>query len=575
MGPAMAAEGAAAGPASAGAALVARRIARRTPLESIYGFGSVFAKGLRDSRWAILGTGIGLGLLAFFTASQVAIQFPTAADRLGLVATSQELPAVMVGMLGDPINVDKLGGFLSWRFTNFLPIILGIWSILALSGTLASEARRGSLDLLVTTPLSRTRIAVSKLAVHLVGLVLATLLLSALTALSGLLFARLPGDEISFVDSLSQYAGVTLSALVAGGIAFALAPVLGRVPAAGVAAVALFGAYVVNSYASLVPLLDSIRGVSWFGWIAGHRPLAGVSDPVPVLALAAVVAVLLGLGVAAFVRRDVGGSLNVPAPRLSERGLGVRGPAGRSFAGRLPASVLWGLGIGLYGLIIASSASTFADALAQIPGIQRMIEQFYPGLDFTSSPAFLQLAFVGFGLLMLGLVAVVLVSGWTSDEREKRLDLVLSAPLRRRAWAVRSGFGAQAALAVTSLIVALLLAAGAAIDGSSPAEPFVGGVVAGLYAAAIAGAGIAAAGLVSPTAGIAVAALLAVGSYLLDFIGAALRLPDVVLDLALSRHLGRPMLGEYDWIGLGVCAMLAVGGVFVAAWGLERRDLRG
>ena len=139
----------------AGAALVARRIERHGVLERIYGFGSVFAKGLRDSRWAILGSGLGLGLLAFFTASQVAIQFPTAADRLGLVATSQDLPPVLVGMLGDPINVDKLGGFLSWRVTNLLPVILGIWSILALSGTLASEARRGSLDLLVVTPLSR------------------------------------------------------------------------------------------------------------------------------------------------------------------------------------------------------------------------------------------------------------------------------------------------------------------------------------------------------------------------------------------------------------------------------------
>jgi ABC-2 type transport system permease protein len=560
---------------AAGAAVVARRIARRTPLEPIYGFGSVFAKGLRDSRWAIVGSGLGLGLIAFFTASQVAIQFPTAADRLQLVATSQDLPAVLVGMLGDPINVDTLGGFLSWRVTNLLPVILGLWSILALSGTLASEARRGSLDLLLVTPLGRPRVAISKVAVHLVGLTLATLLLTALTTLAGAVFARLPGDEISFIDSLSQYAGVALSALVAGAIAFALAPILGRVPAAGIAAVALFAAFVINSYAALVPLLDSIRGVSWFGWIAGHRPLAGVSDPLPVLALAAVSTALLAIGLVAFIRRDVGGTLNVPAPRLSERGLGIRGPAGRSFAGRLPASVLWGLGIGLYGLIIASSASTFAQALAEIPGIQRLIEQFYPGLDFTSSAAFLQLSFLSFALLMLGLVAVVLVSGWTSDERDKRLDLVLSAPIRRRTWALRSGFGAQAALAVTVVIVALMLALGAALDGSEPVPPLIGGLVAGLYAAAIAGAGFAAAGLLSPTAGVAVASALAVGSYLLDFIGSALRLPDVVLDLALSRHLGRPMLGEYDVIGLAVCALLAVGGVVVAAWGLERRDLKG
>lgn len=558
---------------SAGAAAVARRIAEHGPLERFYGFGTVFAKGLRDSRWAVLGAGLGLGLLAFFTASQVAIQFPTAADRLGLVATSRELPAVLVGMLGDPINVDRLGGFLSWRVTNFLPIILGLWSVLALSGTLASEARRGSLDFLGVTPLSRVRIAVSKVGVHLAGLAIAALLLTVLTWLSGTVWARLPGDDIGLLDSLSHFGGLTLAALVPGALAFSLAPALGRTAAAGLGVVALFAAYIINSYASLVPALDAIRGASWFGWTAGHRPLAGVSDSIPVVVVGILAGALLVAGVLAFVRRDVGGAVNLPSFRLSERGLGLRGPGGRSFAGRIPASVLWGLGIGLYGLIIASSTRTFSDALLQIPGIQRMVEQFYPDLDFTSSAAFLQLAFMGFGLLMLGLAAVVLVSGWTSDERERRLDMVLSVPLDRREWALRSGFGALAALAVMTIIVALLLAAGAALDGSSPGGPFVGGVVAGIYAAAVAGVGIAVAGLVSPTAGVGAASTLVVGSYLLDFIGSALRLPAIVLDLALTRHLGRPMLGEFDAIGIAACLALAVGGVVVGAWGLGRRDL--
>ena len=234
----------------------------------------------------------------------------------------------------------------------------------------------------------------------------------------------------------------------------------------------------------------------------------------------------------------------MPSLRLSERGLGIRGPAGRSFAGRLPASVLWGLGIGLYGLIIASSASTFAKALSEIPGIQRMIEQFYPGMDFTTSAAFLQLAFVGFGLLMLGLVAVVLVSGWTSDEREKRLDLVLAAPLRRRTWALRSGFGAQAALAVTVLIVALLLALGAAWMAPRRSPRSSAASSPGSTRPRSPAPGSASRAWCRRPRGSRSASVLAVGSYLLDFIGGALQLPAVVLDLALSRHLGRRCLAS-------------------------------
>ena len=83
------------------------------------------------------------------------------------------------------------------------------------------------------------------------------------------------------------------------------------------------------------------------------------------------------------------------------------------------------------------------------------------------------------------------------------------------------------------------------------------------------------AGVFSPTVGLAAAAGIAVGSYLLDFIGGALRLPSVLLDLSLSRHLGQPMLGRFDWPGLALCAILAIGGVALGAWGLQRRDLKG
>ena len=557
------------------AADVARRIARRSALDPIFGFGSVFGKTLRDSRWAVLATGLGAGLIVFATASQVALQFPTAQDRLTLVATSQELPAVFRGLLGDPINVDRLGGFLSWRITSFLPIIVGLWSILALSGTLAGEARRGSLDFLVTTPLSRVRLATEKAAAHLTGLVVATILLSVLTWLGGLVFARLPGDEISVVDSLSQFAGVTATALVPGALAFLLAPVLGRVPAAGIGVAALFAAYIVNSYASLVPILGQIRGLSWFGWTANHRPLAGASDPVSVVAVAGLGLGLIVAGIAVFTRRDIGSTVALPIRRIGESRLGLRGPAGRSFASRLPAALAWGAGIGAYGAVIAASATVFAEQISKLPGIDRMIEQFYPGIDFTSSSGFLQLAFFGFGLLLLGLAATESVSGWTSDEREKRLDLILSAPISRFAWAMRSGAGVLAAIGVMTFIAAVLVAVGALADGSAPWAPFLGVLAAGLYSAAIAGVGIALAGLFSPTVGLAGAAAIAVGSYLLDFIGGALRLPPVVLDLALSRHLGEPMLGRFDWPGLAICAVLAVGGVALGAWGLQRRDLKG
>ena len=46
-----------------------------------------------------------------------------------------------------------------------------------------------------------------------------------------------------------------------------------------------------------------------------------------------------------------------------------------------------------------------------------------------------------------------------------------------------------------------------------------------------------------------------------------------VLDLSLYRHLGQPMAGVFDPVGIAAATVLAVGGLLVGAWGLRRRDL--
>jgi hypothetical protein len=67
--------------------------------------------------------------------------------------------------------------------------------------------------------------------------------------------------------------------------------------------------------------------------------------------------------------------------------------------------------------------------------------------------------------------------------------------------------------------------------------------------------------------------LLALTFFLLDIIGSILNLPEPVLDLALNRHLGQPMIGIYDWPDMAACAVLAIGGVVVCAIGMRRRDI--
>lgn len=194
----------------------------------LLGLGSVFGKGMRDGRRTILIIGGLMAVLVAVTASQVALEYNTAAERLALAAQMAALPEIFQGMLGDPIRIDTLGGFLSWRTYGFLPVMVGIWSVVALSGVLAGELARGSLEVLAGGPISRRRLALEKLGSHVAALALVVVILAAATYGSLVAFGNLPGDQVGLAAVLGQHAWVFLATLAPGAVAFAIAPLVGR-----------------------------------------------------------------------------------------------------------------------------------------------------------------------------------------------------------------------------------------------------------------------------------------------------------------------------------------------------------
>ncbi|HYN70504.1 MAG TPA: ABC transporter permease subunit [Candidatus Eisenbacteria bacterium] len=541
----------------------------------IYGFGSIFGKTLRDSRRALL---LVVAFLTFFVlvgAAAIASAFGTPETRQEMVALATTLPSVFQGLLGRPVGLETLGGLIEWRYYSVIFLLFPIWSILALSGTLAGEADRGSLDLLLTSPFSRRRVALEKLTAHLVALAIAMVVLALILWACGLAFAPLPGDEIPLGAAAAYALFSGLLILVPGSIAFAAAPFLGRGAAAGLAAVAMVVAYFVNGFRSSIPAFESLTPLSWYAWTAEHIPLAGQYDWPSLVPVALLIAALLTLGLVAFERRDVGITVHVPAPHLPGLLVGLRGPMGRSFGERFPAAVAWGLGIGLYVLIIASSSSQLADMIRNTPTLETIMGFLYPDIDYGSVGGVLQLVFLDFGLIVFGLAAATLVGGWASDEASGRLDVLLSAPLSRASWLVRSGLGVFAAIVLASAIVALGTAVGAAAQGSDVVTPTLGAFVLALYGLAWAGVGIAVGGLVRPSLAAPTVAVLTVGTFLITLFATALKLPDWVAELALSSHYGKPFTGDWDPVGIGVSLALAFGGLAVGAWGLSRRDLRG
>lgn len=548
-------------------------LVRSRPWSRVIGLASIFGKTLRDSQRPALVVGFLGGLFMLATAAPIAAEFDTLEKRQVLVRSMTALPAVFRGLLGEAINIETLGGFISWRVGNVIPVLLGLWSVIALSGTLAGEAAKGSLDLLVSTPHGRRSIALQKVAGHVTALVGALLIAAVLLYLAGQIFATLPGDEIPFDAALGQVTLYGLLMLAAGSIAFAVAPVVGRSKAVGVGLIALFGMYLVSSYSTLSPTLEAIGPLSWYAWTSGHRPIAGVTDWPSVGLLAVVVVGLLAIGVTVFERRDIGAVAPLRWLRIPGLPRGTSGPFARLLSDLGPAALGWGAGVGVYAALIASSASALTDVLNQTPGLTDYIRIIYPDIDLSQPSGILQLAFFAFASLMAGLAGATFLAAWASDENERRLDVVLSTPVSRAGWAIRSGLAVLAAIAMLVMVLGLFVVVAVGSQGGDIGAPVAGSAILGLAASGFAGVGFAAGGLVRSSLAAPVTAAVVIATFVLDTLGSALDLPDVILDLSIYRHLGQPMAGTYDAVGIVAAAILAVGGVLIGAWGLQRRDV--
>ena len=128
---------------------------------------------LRLSRWAIVGWIRFLVLYSFL----IIWIYPLLAENEGMALYVQSMPEEVLNSIGlTPEIVDDLfaeGGFSfeGWLATEYLawwPIMVGIYAFMFCSGIVAREAERGTMELLLSQPVSRSRIVSSKLLGFLV-----------------------------------------------------------------------------------------------------------------------------------------------------------------------------------------------------------------------------------------------------------------------------------------------------------------------------------------------------------------------------------------------------------------------
>jgi ABC-2 type transport system permease protein len=224
------------------------------------------------------------------------------------------------------------------------------------------------------------------------------------------------------------------------------------------------------------------------------------------------------------------------------------------------------------GALLASLVGPFADQIGKDPNLSKSFASIFPGYDFATAGSWLQL-YAELLYIAAGLAAATFVSKWASDETDGRLEEVLAVPMTRARWVIAGGVGAMLAVVVTTVLLAAGIGLGAAAGGATAGDAIVGTASLGLYAAAIVGVGVAVGGLWRTSLAAEIAALVVVATYLVDLLAPPLNLPDWVHQLALTAHLGQPMIGQWNLAGVAACVVIAAGGILLGAWGMDRRDV--
>jgi ABC-2 type transport system permease protein len=426
----------------------------------------------------------------------------------------------------------------------------------------------------LATGKSRRRVALEKLSGHLLGVLIAVIVAFVALAIAGSAFAVLPGDEISLTSAFGYALWLGLLALAAGGLAFALAPFIGRGAAAGIAGFVAFAGFILNGYQNPVPELAPFANLTWWGWTSNHVALSGVYDWPSVALVAGVVVGLLAIGVGAFARRDIGVTTALPTPSLPRFLRGLGGPLSRAISANLPGAIAWGLGVGLFGLVLGGSARGFMDQLRESPQFMQILSTVFPGIDYASAGGFLQLLFVEFGVVLAGLAAATFVAGWASDETSGRLEMLLATPLSRARWAIAGGLAMLVNVAVFVALTAVGIGIGVATSDGDLATPLAGSLILGVYGAALVGMGHAVGGVLGTRFAAPAVVLFVLVTWFVQLVGPLLGLPEIVRQAALTAHYGQPMVGAWNWGGVAASAAIAVVGIALGAWGFARRDLR-
>jgi ABC-2 type transport system permease protein len=259
---------------------------------------TIFNHSLRRLLWQILGWGITLGLVTLYL---MWIYKPMISQQAQLANLFKAYGQEMLSFFGGAADFISPGGYLDFGFFSYMPVVAGIFVILIGSGLLVADEEKGTLDLVLAHPLSRTALFFGQLLAFIAATV-AILLLTWAGFACGL---PLAGLDTTIWKMLLPHLSLLATLFLFGSLNLFLSLILpSRSAAASLSGFLLVASYVVTSLARVNDKLTEINKISPLKYYQGGHAVNGLDwnaflGALGVSLLFALIAWLL------FLRRDI------------------------------------------------------------------------------------------------------------------------------------------------------------------------------------------------------------------------------------------------------------------------------
>jgi ABC-2 type transport system permease protein len=483
-------------------------------------------------------------------------------EELAALRDMVDIPA-FEAMMGRYVRPDTVEGLVLSRW-GWLAILAVVWGMLAAAKLFRGAEETGHLEPLRAGVISARGLLLSGLA----ALFTTHLIFAVAIAV---------GHSAGGMDAATSWATggamALLTAIFATGVALTSQLVATRRRAVGIVGIALGVTLGVRVVAAASATPDWMWWATPFGWIGFLHEIDQARGQV-LVSLSLLLAVLL-VAALSTARRDLHtGLLDSGEEATGRVGRPLRSQTALAVRLTVAPTRTWGLILGALTLVFGLLARDFADAIAAVPTTVAMIEAQLGWVGLDTAGGIVAWSFL-LGVLLLAVFAAGQVAAIREEEATWRIEHLLARPVGRLRWlATRMG-----ASAVAIVVIALGAGVAAWLGTTLVGSPITltDGLLAGVNIIPLAlltlGVGIGVFGL-APRLTAPVTYGLVIVTYLLDFVGGLLDLPEWMLDLSPFRYLTAVPAADMNVAAALVMLAIGIVGAGTGMLAFHRRDLQ-